>query len=173
MTQLLLIGDSLVADYDWQKRMPTYTVHNHGAPGFTTTDVFNTLPEIKKQVKSVDVVMVMVGTNDLLTDNFDFLHTLKKIIVQLNSGYPLAEIILCSLFPMDMPHLPHNTISSLNSHIEALTMQTGSCFLDTHQRMIGATQKIFQDDGVHLTADAYEIWCRSLLEHIAFLIESD
>jgi len=32
---------------------------------------------------------------------------------------------------------------------------------------------IFQEDGVHLTAAAYEIWTRALLEHIAFLVEDD
>jgi lysophospholipase L1-like esterase len=65
------------------------------------------------------------------------------------------------------------TIANLNSHIESFTVQTGCCFLDTHSRTSDSKQPIFQEDGVHLTEAAYEIWTRALLEHIAFLIEND
>ncbi len=173
MTQLLLLGDSLVADYDWQQRMPSFTVHNFAVPGAITTDIFYSLGEVKQQLKDTDVIMIMVGTNDLLIGDFDFLHVLKKILVQLNTFYPLAEIIVGSLFPMDLPHLPYNTIPSLNSHIETISTRTGSCFLNIYSRFDTADKEIFQDDGIHITPVAYEIWTRSLLEHIAFLIESD
>lgn len=173
MTHILLIGDSLVADHDWQSRMPGYKVHNLGVPGVMTSDLLSSLPQIKQQVKHADLIMIMIGTNDLLTGNFDFVHTLKRIFVQLSHDYPMAEILANSLFPMNLPHLPYNTIQSLNCHIEAITMQTGCCFLDTHKRFINSSTPLFQDDGVHITSGAYEIWTRALLEYIAFLIDSD
>lgn len=131
------------------------------------------LPGIKKQTEEVDIIMVMVGTNDLLSDNYHFMDTLKKIVMQLRGNYPLAEILVTSLFPMDLPHLPDNTISSFNIHIENLTTQTGNCYLNTHDKFLSSKAAIFQSDGVHITPNAYEIWARTLLEHIAFLIEDD
>lgn len=173
MMQLLLLGDSLVADHDWQSRIPANRVYNFGTPGIMTSDLLRTLPEIKDQVPIADIVLVMVGTNDLLTGNFEFVHTLKKLFIQLIHHYPMAEIIGNSLFPMYLPHLPDNTIESLNTHIEAITMQTGTCYLNAHKRFLVTEEPMFQDDGVHLTEKAYEVWTRTLLEHIAFLIDDE
>jgi len=173
MTQILLLGDSLVADHDWQSRMPSYNVVNFGVPGSTAADLLASLQDIKQQTHSPDVILVMVGTNDLLSGNVAFINTLKKIFVQLNHDFPTAEIIGNSLFPMQLPHISEQSIANLNSRIEALTAQTGCCFLDAHSRLNDTDQSIFQEDGVHLTEAAYEIWARALLEHIAFLIEND
>ncbi len=173
MTQLLLLGDSLVADHDWQSRMPSYKITNLGIPGIMAADLLASLPEIKNQVQHADVIMIVVGTNDLLAGDFEFINTLKKILVQLNHDFPTAEIVVNSLFPMQLPDTPDYMISNLNCQIEAFTMQTGCCFLDSHTRLSNSDQPIFQEDGVHPTEAAYEIWTRALLEHIAFLIEND
>ena len=173
MTQILLLGDSLVADYDWQSRMPSYKVTNLGVPGAMASDLLASLATIKQQVKYADVIMITVGTNDLIAGNYEFINTLKKIFIQLSHDFPTAEILVNSLFPLELSYITDYTISNLNSYIEAFTMQTGCCFLDTHRRFSDSDQLLFQEDGVHLTEAAYEIWTRTLLEHIAFLIEND
>ena len=173
MTQLLLLGDSLVASNNWQNRIASCQVTNLGMPGAMTSDVFSSLDDVKDQHPHADIIMLMAGTNDILTGNFEFIHTLRKICVTLCIHYPAAEVLITSIFPMDLPHLPYNTISSLNCHIEALTMQTGCCYLNIHSRLKKISVPIFQDDGVHVTKKTYEIWSRTLLEHIAFLIEDD
>ncbi len=173
MTQVLLLGDSLVASYNWQNRLDSYRVTNLGTPGVMTSDILSSLEDVKKEQAQADIIMLMAGTNDLLTGNFEFIHTLRKICVILCKNYPTAEVLITSIFPMDLPHLPYNTISSLNCHIEALTMQTGCCYLDIHSRLKDLSVPVFEDDGVHVTKKTYEIWSRTLLEHIAFLIEDD
>ena len=173
MTQVLLLGDSLVASHDWQHRLTSCQVTNLGMPGVMTSDVFSSLAEVMDQQSHADIIMLMVGTNDILTGNFEFIHTLRRICVTLCKNYPAAEVLVTSIFPMDLPHLPYNTISSLNCHIEALTMQTGCCYLDIHGRLKNLSIPIFEEDGVHVTKKTYEIWSRTLLEHIAFLIEDD
>jgi len=173
MTQVLFLGDSLVADHDWQARMPGYKVVNLGVAGATASDLLASLPDIKQKIQYTDMILIMVGTNDVLDNNFEFINTLKKIFVQLSHDFPCAEILVNSLFPMKLAFMSDYTIPNLNSHIEAFTMQTGCCFLDSYQRFNDSNQVIFQEDGVHLTKAAYEIWTRALLEHIAFLIEND
>ena len=173
MAQILLIGDSLVADHDWQPRMVGYQVINCGIPGLVTTDLLTSLPAIKKKVEHADVILVMIGTNDLLSGNYDIIDTIKEIIVQIHKLYPTAELVFNSLLPIEYPGLPDQMVNSLNVQIEALTVQTGSCFLNTHSRFLDSDKELFQADGVHLTETAYEIWSRSLLEYIAFLVEDD
>jgi lysophospholipase L1-like esterase len=172
MTQILFIGDSLVADFDWRSRLKLYDVQNFGVPGATTRDLYDMLPEIHEQSHSADVIVMMIGTNDILTDNYKFIHTLKKIIIRLRQDFPASEVLVSSLLPMEIPDLPYNTIPSINTHLEAMTMQTGSCFLDLYTKFSESQANIFQADGVHITKKAYEIWSRVLLEHIAFLIEN-
>lgn len=173
MLQVLILGDSLVADHDWQARMPMFKINNMAVSGAVATDLFNSIDEIKKKQEEADVIMIAVGTNDLLDDNLDFPETLKKICIELHALYPLAELLITGIFPMELPHLAYDTIPRLNEELESYTMQTGSCFLDTHKRFALSPKQIFQDDGVHLTPIAYEIWSRTLIEHIAFLIEDD
>jgi lysophospholipase L1-like esterase len=173
MIDILILGDSLVADYDWQARIPSERVTTFGMPGIGTANLLSLLPAIKQKVDRAAVIMVMAGTNDLLAGDLHFGETLKKIYVQLRHDYPGGEILATSLLPMDLPHLPPGTIVRLNSEIAALSMQTGCCYLDIHSRFSGSAKVIFQEDGVHLTVAAYEIWTRALLEHIAFLVEDD
>jgi lysophospholipase L1-like esterase len=173
MTKLLLLGDSLLAEHDWQKRLPTYKIDNLAVPGAQAADLLALLAETKEQALEADIVVLMIGTNDLLQDNHLYLQQLKQILIAVSHQYPAAEILVNSLLPMELPHLPDNAVSSLNQHIEALTMRTGCCFLDLYKRFLTATKPLFQDDGVHLTAAGYAVWERALLEHIAFLIEND
>lgn len=173
MTQVLLLGDSLVASHNWQNRLTECKVTNLGAAGAMTSEVLSTLNSVKEEQPYADIIMLMIGTNDILTGNFEFIHSLRKICVQLTQNYPASEVLITSIFPMELPHLPYNTISSLNCHIEALTMQTGCCFLDVHSKLKSLAEPVFLEDGVHLTGQSYEIWSRTLLEHIAFLIEDD
>jgi lysophospholipase L1-like esterase len=173
MTKILILGDSLVADHDWQARMPAFKVENFGVPGAKAIDLCASLPVIKTKVANAEVIVVMIGTNDLLSGNDDFLSQLKNILIQLSHDFPMAEILVNGLLPMHLPHLPANSVSSLNTHIEAITMRTGCCFLDIHRRFVGSDKQLFQEDGVHITAAAYTIWERALMEHIAFLVEND
>jgi lysophospholipase L1-like esterase len=153
--------------------MPSFKVENLGVPGTTAADLLASLPTTKTRAAGAEVIVVMIGTNDLLIGNNDFLSQLKNILVQLSHDNPSSEILVNSLLPMDLPHLPFNSVANLNTHIEAITMRTGCCFLDIHRRFVGSDKQLFQEDGVHITAAAYAIWERALLEHIAFLVEND
>jgi len=79
MTKILLLGDSLVADYDWQSRMPAYQVINLGVPGAMAVDLLASLPDIKQDEEHADVIMIMIGTNDVLAGNYEYINILKKI----------------------------------------------------------------------------------------------
>lgn len=173
MIKILILGDSLMADHNWQARMPSLKIDNFAVPGATADHLLASLPAIKAKAAAADVIAVMIGTNDLLSGNDDYLMQLKTILVTLSHDFPGAEIMVTSLLPMQLPDLPPNAVSSLNTHIEAISMRTGCCYLDIHKRFANSDKQLFQDDGVHLTAAAYAIWERALLEHIAFLVEND
>ena len=169
----MVVRASLKMYRHWQKRMPQLTVEKYGVPGATAQDTLELLPSITVQ-SHPDLILVMVVTNDLYKENYDFRQTLKEIIQRCNQQFAGAEILLNNIFPMKLDHLSPETIETVNQHIKELATQTGCCLLDMHKQFhISNPDTIFQEDKIHLTELGYEIWCRNVLEHIAFLIESD
>lgn len=170
----LFLGDSLVADNNWQPRIPFCTVHNCGVSGSTAQDLLDSLPTVSSRVPSPLAILVMIGTNDVLAERYTFVDTIRQIIIQLSKDFPAAEVIVTSLLPMKLPFLAEDTIAQLNNHIEKITTQTGCCYLDMHKKFLQAGDiGLFHEDGVHITRRAYELWTRTLLEHVSLLLEND
>lgn len=168
-----MLGDSLVAGYSWQQRIPKFTIKNCGVPGATTHELLSSLPKLKTYYSSARMIMVMIGTNDLVMENYAFIEDLKKIIIFLTRNFPGSELLVNSLLPMHLPHLGKDTIPRINNLIADICGNTGSCYVDVHSRFLQGGGKFFQADGVHLTIEGYELWARTVLEHIAFLLEND
>lgn len=174
MTQsnFLFLGDSLIADFDWQTRMRHFEILNHGVPGETVQGLRNRLPALTKTLASPDLILIMIGTNNLIIEDFSFMESLRQVILTLTTNYPTAEVITNSLFPCQLPWVPPKTIQRINTAIETLTKQTGSCYLKMFDKF-EPSQEFFLDDGIHLTEKAYDIWAKSILEYVSFLIEDD
>ncbi len=170
----LFLGDSLVADNNWQPRMPFCTAHNCGVSGSTAQDLLDSLPALSRRVPSPLAILVMIGTNDVLAERYTFVDTLRQIIIQLSKDFPTTEVIITSLLPMKLPFLAEDTVAQLNNQIEQITIQTGCCYLDIHKKFLQARDiELFHEDGVHITRRAYELWTRTLLEHVSLLLEND
>ncbi|HSO08845.1 MAG TPA: GDSL-type esterase/lipase family protein, partial [Desulfoprunum sp.] len=99
-SSFLFLGDSLIADNNWQRRIPFWKVLNLGVPGATVDDLLASLPGLRGRVDSPAVILIMIGTNDALGGQFEFIGDLRRIVVQLNRDFPTAEIIVTSLLPM-------------------------------------------------------------------------
>lgn len=169
----LMLGDSLVAGFNWQSRIPHFSIRNCGIPGATSRELLETIPRLKKNYPSAQLIMLMMGTNDIIMNNYDFIDDLKKTMVFLINNYPGAELLVNSLLPMQYPGLGKKTVIGANTHIEILCRKTGACYVDVHAKFLRGGDALFQEDGVHLTEVGYELWARTVLEHIAFLLEND
>jgi lysophospholipase L1-like esterase len=174
MTQetFLFLGDSLIADFNWQERMHHFNILNYGVPGETTQGLLNRIPSITEKIDKPELILLMIGTNNLIIEDYSFLDTLQKIIVQLTTIYPTTEVITNSLLPCQLPWINMETLERLNKQIEPMTQQTGSCYLDMFSKF-KPTSDYFQGDGVHLTPKAYDLWSKCILEFVSFLIEDD
>jgi lysophospholipase L1-like esterase len=169
----LLLGDSLIAGYDWQARMPSFKVYNYGLPGEHIQDLLNRLPSVEKTVQSPDIILVMSGINNVIAEDYVFIDILRKIVIRLSNAYPNAEIILNSLPHIRISLLVDDAIRHLNSYIETVSRESGCCYLDNFVKYSNNNMEIFLPDGIHLSDETYELWTRSFLEYVSFLLEDD
>lgn len=128
MTQgtFLFLGDSLIADYNWQERMPHFKIINQGVPGETAQGLLNRIPSITESVENPEMILLMIGTNNLIIEDYSFLDSLRQIIVALTTKYPATEVITNSLLPIQLPWVDMDMLKRLNDMIEPMTQQTGS-----------------------------------------------
>jgi lysophospholipase L1-like esterase len=171
-SNFLFLGDSLIADFDWQTRMSHFEILNYGVPGETVQGLLNRIPTITKDLAPPDLILVMIGTNNLIIEDFSFMESLRQIIVTLTSCYPTSEVITNSLFPCQLPWVSMDTLQRINKTTEAVTRQTGACYLDMFSKF-KPNPDFFQSDGIHLTDKAYDLWSKSILEFVSFLIEDE
>ena len=57
MTQsnFLFLGDSLIADFDWQARMHHFKILNYGVPGETAQGLRNRIPSMTKDLENREI----------------------------------------------------------------------------------------------------------------------
>lgn len=169
-SNFLFLGDSLIADFDWQARMRHFKILNYGVQGETVQGLRNRIPAITEDLETPELILVMIGTNNLIIEDYSFLSSLRQLTIQLTSRYPTAEVIINSLLPCQLPWVTMEAIERINQTIDTMTQQTGSCYLDMFSK-IKPNSDFFQIDGIHLTPKAYDLWSKSILEFVAFLIE--
>ncbi|HIJ91000.1 MAG: GDSL-type esterase/lipase family protein [Desulfobulbaceae bacterium] len=164
--KLLLLGDSLVEFYNWQTRFPQHTVLNAGMAGETVAGLLARLPLHLRSCPDPERVVIMIGTNNLLMEDYGFLPDYEKILDELGATLSPAHITITSLPPMQLDHLAPSAVPRLNTRILQLSLQRKTAFLDLFTAFNtdpASVADCFTDDGVHLSALGYEIWSACLL----------
>ena len=69
MTQetFLFLGDSLIADFDWQERMHHFEIINYGVPGETAQGLLNRIPSITEKIDNPGLIGVRRETGSTIT----------------------------------------------------------------------------------------------------------
>jgi len=171
--RLLFLGDSLIANFDWQARITHFEVQNLSTCGETVQSLLNKMPLIKEQADDPQIIFIMIGTNNLLMEDYTYIDSLQKSVVLLSQYYPTAEIIINSLFPLQISWIDQEAIQQLNRSMKTISLQSGCCFLDLFANFKSIKAGLFQADGIHFTEAGYNLWAKSILEYIAFLLEDD
>ena len=165
MENILFIGDSLIAYYDWQQRFPGFNCLNLGVPGETVAGCRAQVPQIFSRYPHADLVVVMIGTNNLVMSEFGFLAEYEQLLGELHKNYPEASIVVCSLLPLQLPWLAPGAVERLNDLLKELAKQDWGVYLDICESF-QAEEPVacFVEDGVHLSDEGYRRWS-AVLEH--------
>jgi lysophospholipase L1-like esterase len=163
--KILFIGDSLIAYCDWQNHFPGFSCVNLGLPGETVAGCRGQVPQVVDRHPKADLIVLMIGTNNLVMSQFDFLAEYSQLVADLHGSYPEATIAICSLLPLELPWLAPSAVERLNDPLKELANQDWGVYLDICESFKAReTSSCFVEDGVHLSAEGYRRWLAVLAD---------
>ena len=167
---IIFIGDSIVEYYPLQELLGTAkTIVNRGIRGYQTGLLLDSL-DAHLYGDAVDQIVLLIGTNDIGKDipMNEALDNLEGVIQSLNRDYPLSQIKLVSILPVNEGEEYKQTvyirtnekIREWNQAYEALAsayMQVD--FLPIYDNLTdseGQLQSAYTTDGLHLSVAGYQ-----------------
>jgi lysophospholipase L1-like esterase len=168
---LVFIGDSLTEWYGWQERFPEYLVMNLGISGETVEELLERRDHIRERVKDPDIIFLMTGINNILSERYDITVPYREIVRNLTTWYKRAKVVVQSLLPVDMPWISNETIKTINRHLSVIAREHDDAdYLDVYSSFVDKNGKpirgLLSDDGVHLAAKGYEVWAATVEKHL-------
>ena len=173
---IIFIGDSIVEYYPLQELLGTAkTIVNRGIRGYQTKLLLENL-DAHLYGGAVDQIVLLIGTNDIGKDvpMNEALDNLERVIQSIARNYPLSQIKLLSILPVNEGEKYKQTvyirtnekIREWNQAYEALTsayMQVD--FVPVYDSLIdteGQLKKDYTTDGLHLSVAGYQALSEAL-----------
>ena len=167
---MIFIGDSIVEYYPLQELLGTSkTIVNRGIRGYQTRLLLENL-DAHLYGDAVDQIVLLIGTNDIGKDvpMNEFLDNLERVIQSIARDYPLSQIKLVSILPVNEGEEYKQTvyirtnekIREWNQAYEALAsayMQVD--FLPIYDSLTdseGQLKSAYTTDGLHLSVAGYQ-----------------
>ena len=177
---ILFIGDSIVEYYPLQELFGTSkTIVNRGIRGYQTGLLLENL-DAHLYGGAVDKIVLLIGTNDIGKDVLvnEALNNLEAIIQSIARDYPLTEIKLLSILPVNEGEDYKQTvyirtnekIQNWNQAYQELAsayMQVE--FVPVFDSLIdqgGQLKKGYTTDGLHLSVAGYQVLSETLKDYL-------
>lgn len=173
---IIFIGDSIVEYYPLQELFGTAkTIVNRGIRGYQTRLLLENL-DAHLYGDAVDQIVLLIGTNDIGKDIplNEALDNLERVIQSIARDYPLSQIKLLSILPVNEGEKYKQTvyirtnekIREWNQAYEALAsayMQVD--FVPVYDSLTdteGQLKKDYTTDGLHLSVAGYQVLSEAL-----------
>ena len=173
---IIFIGDSIVEYYPLQELFGTAkTIVNRGIRGYQTRLLLENL-DAHLYGDAVDQIVLLIGTNDIGKDipMNEALDNLERVIQSIARDYPLSQIKLLSILPVNEGEKYKQTvyirtnekIREWNQAYEALAsayMQVD--FVPVYDSLTdteGQLKKDYTTDGLHLSVAGYQALSEAL-----------
>lgn len=173
---MIFIGDSIVEYYPLQELLGTVkTIVNRGIRGYQTRLLLENL-DAHLYGDAVDQIVLLIGTNDIGKDVSmnETLDNLERVIQSIAREYPLSQIKLLSILPVNEGEKYKQTvyirtnekIREWNQAYEALASAYVQVdFVSIYDSLTdteGQLQSAYTTDGLHLSVAGYQALSEAL-----------
>jgi len=167
---IIFIGDSIVEYYPLQELLgTTKTIVNRGVRGYQTGLLLDNL-DAHLYGDAVDQIVLLIGTNDIGKDvpMMEALNNLESVIQTISRDYPLSQIKLVSILPVNESEnfkqtvyiRKNDTIKAWNQAYQELAsayMQVE--YVSVFDKLLdqeGQLKSDYTTDGLHLSVSGYQ-----------------
>ena len=177
---ILFIGDSIVEYYPLQELFGTSkTIVNRGIRGYQTGLLLENL-DAHLYGGAVDKIVLLIGTNDIGKDVpvNEALNNLEAIIQSIARDYPLTEIKLLSILPVNEGEEYKQTVYiRTNEKIQKWNQaykELASAYMQVEFAPVfdslidqeGQLKKDYTTDGLHLSVTGYQVLTKALKDYL-------
>ncbi|HJW29556.1 MAG TPA: GDSL-type esterase/lipase family protein, partial [Saprospiraceae bacterium] len=120
MKELVFIGDSLTAWYNWQKRFPEHRITNLGISGEPVESLLDRRDKIRTSIDDPDFIFLMIGINNIAMEQYDIIGPYREIVRDLSTWYKKSKVVIQSILPVALEWISNSTIRETNRHLEQI-----------------------------------------------------
>lgn len=183
-TDLLLIGDSITHYWEtnqmcktdgqsvWDKYWAGKKVANFGIGSDRTQHLLYRLKNGNLSQIRPKAVVLMIGTNNTSSGHaaYDIVRGTQRIIEEIHKHSPDSKVLLYEVFPrLRGGQAAQDNTARINALLPNLADGERVIFCSINDQLLdeqGAPNKAIFFDGIHITAEGYEIWAQDILENL-------
>lgn len=170
----ILVGDSLSLWFPQEKLPVDRLWLNQGISGDTCAGILKRVSVLSET--RPDFIYIMVGINDLRKGTTDeiILQNHRQIVRKLRQTHPKSIIFLQSILPTRLSAISNTRIRHLNDQLSLIARQEGVYYLNLYDWFAdfqGNLRLELTTDGLHLSAEAYDVW-RSAIDEAEYRLNS-
>ena len=177
---IIFIGDSIIEYYPLQELLGTSkTIVNRGIRGYQTGLLLDNL-DAHLYGDAVDQIVILIGTNDIGKDipMSQTLTKLESVIQTISRDYPLSQIKLVSILPVNEGEDFKQTVYiRTNEKIKAWNQayqDLASAYMqveyipvfDSFLDEAGQLKPTYTTDGLHLSVAGYQVLSNELKDYL-------
>ena len=177
---IIFIGDSIVEYYPLQELLgTTKTIVNRGIRGYQTGLLRENL-DVHLYGDAVDQIVLLIGTNDIGKDvpMNEALNNLESVIQTISRDYPLSQIKLVSILPVNEGEDFRQTVYIRTNEKIKMWNQAYQDLATSYMQVeyipvfdslldeAGQLKPTYTTDGLHLSVSGYQVLSSSLRKHI-------
>ena len=177
---IIFIGDSIIEYYPLQELLGTSkTIVNRGIRGYQTGLLLDNL-DAHLYGDALDQIVLLIGTNDIGKDvpMTEALNNLESVIQSISRDYPLSQIKLVSILPVNESEnfkqtvyiRTNDTIKAWNQAYQELAsayMQVE--YVSVFEKLLdqeGQLKSDYTTDGLHLSVSGYQTLSEALKDYL-------
>lgn len=177
---IIFIGDSIIEYYPLQELFGTSkNIVNRGIRGYQTGLLRENL-DVHLYGDAVDQIVLLIGTNDIGKDvpMNEALNNLESVIQTISRDYPLSQIKLVSILPVNEGEDFRQTVYIRTNEKIKMWNQAYQDLATSYMQVeyipvfdslldeAGQLKPTYTTDGLHLSVSGYQVLSSSLRKHI-------